>query len=90
MGGVWRAFNQVRVLDANRFWEIGMPVLDVQAIRTQPAGLATKHPRNSLWVFLRRVEFARSLNQKKVNELVVARDYEEIDWLTLSHLMGGS
>ena len=48
-----RAFNQVRVLDANRFWEIGMVGLDVKAIRTQPAELATKHLRNRLHVRLR-------------------------------------
>ena len=85
-----RAFNQVRVLDANRFWEIGMVGLDVKAIRTQPAELATKHLRNSLWIFLRLVELARSLDQKKVDELVSARDYEELDWLILSHLMGNA
>ena len=41
-----RAFNQVRVLDENRFYEIGMVGLDVKAMRTQPAELATKHLRN--------------------------------------------
>ena len=85
-----RAFNQVRVLDANRFWEIGMVGLDVKAIRTQPAELATKHLRNSLWIFLRLVELARSLDQNEVDELISARDYEELDWLILSHLMGNA
>ena len=85
-----RAFNQVRVLDANRFWEIGMVGLDVKAIRTQPAELATKHLRNSLWVFLRLVELTRSLDQNEVDELISARDYEELDWLILSHLMGNA
>jgi len=84
-----RAFNQVRVLDVNRFWEVGMVGLDVKAIRTQPAELATKHLRNSMWVFLRLVELVRSLDQAQVDELIVARDYEELDWLVLSRLMGG-
>lgn len=83
-----RAFNQVRVLDANRFWEVGIVGLDVKAIRTQPFELATKHLRNSLAVFLRLVELARSLDQKRVAGLVAARDYEELDWLILTHLMG--
>lgn len=82
-----RAFNQVRVLDENRFWESGMVGLDVKAMRTQPAELATKHLRNSLHVFLRLVELARSLDNQKINELIAARDYEELDWLILNHLM---
>ena len=85
-----RAFNQVRVLDENLFWEVGIVGLDVKAIRTQPAELATKHLRNSLLMFLRLVEVARSLDKKAVEELIAARDYEELDWLILSHLMGQS
>ena len=83
-----RAFNEVRVLDENRFWEIGIVGLDVKAIRTQPAELATKHLRNSLHVFLQLVELSRSLDRQSVNALIAVRDYEELDWLILSHLMG--
>jgi len=82
------AFNQVRVLDENRYWEVGMVGLDVKAIRTQPAEIATKHLRNSMQIFLRLVRLARSLDRQAVNELIEARDYEELDWLILSHLMG--
>jgi len=39
-------------------------------------------------MFLRLVELARALDRQKVNALVAARDYEELDWLILSHLMG--
>lgn len=84
-----RAFNQVRVLDQNRYWEVGMVGLDVKAIRTQPAELATKHLRNSLATFLRLVELVRSLDQDAINQLITARDYEELDWLILNSLMGG-
>ncbi len=83
-----RAFNQVRVLDENQFWEVGMVGLDVKAIRTQPAELATKHLRNSLHMFLRLVELSRSLDRKAVQALIAARDYEELDWLIINHLMG--
>lgn len=83
-----RAFNEVRVLDENRFWEVGIVGLDVKAIRTQPAELATKHLRNSLLMFLRLVELSRSLDRQSVEALIAARDYEELDWLILSHLMG--
>lgn len=83
-----RAFNQVRVLDENAYWQRGMVGLDVKAMRTQPAELATKHLRNSLHVFTRLVGLVRSLNRQRVQELIAARDYEELDWLILDHLMG--
>jgi xylose isomerase len=83
-----RAFNQVRVLDENRYWEAGMVGLDVKAVRTQPAQLATKHLRNSLHMFLRLVELARALDRQAMDALIAARDYEELDWLILSHLVG--
>jgi xylose isomerase len=83
-----RAFNQVRVLDENRYWEIGMVGLDVKAMRTQPAELATKHLRNSLDTFLRLVQIVRGLDREKMDELIAARDYEELDWLIVSSLLG--
>jgi len=83
-----RAFNQVRVLDDNRYWEVGIVGLDVKAVRTQPNELSTKHLRNSLHMFLRLVELVRSLDRQAVNALVATQDYEELDWLILSHLMG--
>jgi hypothetical protein len=61
-----RAFNQVRILDTYQYWKIGMIGLDVKAIRTQPAAIATKHLRNSLHTFLRLVEVARSLDQQAI------------------------
>ena len=83
-----RAFHQVRVLDENRFWEVGTIGMDVKAIRTQPADIAVKHLQNSIQLFLRMVELSRSLDRKAVDDLIAARDYEELDWLILNHLMG--
>jgi hypothetical protein len=83
-----RAFNQVRVLDENRFWEVGVVGMDVKAIRTQPLEFATKHLRNSLDLFLKLVALSRSLDRDQVDALIKARDYEELDWLILTHLMG--
>ncbi len=82
-----RAFNQVRVLDENRFFEIGMIGLDVKAIRTQPETLATKHLRNSRDIFLRLIQVVRTLDRTRIEELIAARDYEELDWLILNCLM---
>ena len=83
-----RAFNEVRVLDGNRFYEKGMVGMDVKAIRTQLGEVATKHLRNSLQIFLRLVEIVRSMDQTKYNELISARDYEELDWFILNNLIG--
>lgn len=82
-----RAFNQVRVLDEHRYYTVGMVGLDVKAMRTQPVPIATKHLRNSLAMFLKLVSLVRSLDRSKWNELVAARDYEELDWLILDHLV---
>lgn len=83
-----RAFNQVRVLDDNKFFKSGMIGLDVKALRTQPAEVATKHLRNSLRTFLRLVEVVRSLDRQKIEILISTRDYEELDWLIFTSLVG--
>lgn len=83
-----RAFNQVRVLDENRYFEKGTVGLDVKAMRTQPAEIADKHLGNSLQIFLGLVKVVRSLDRKRIQELIAARDYEELDWLILRSLMG--
>lgn len=82
-----RAFNQVRVLDDNRFYEKGVVGMDVKALRTQPFEIATKHLRNSLQLFLRLVEVVRSLDRNRINELIARRDYEELDWLIITSLI---
>ena len=84
-----RAFNQVRILDDNHYWQTGMVGLDVKAMRTQPAEIATKHLRNSLHLFLRLVELARTLDRQEMDALIAARDYEELDWFILNHLLKG-
>jgi len=83
-----RAFNQVRVLDSHQFYKKGIVGMDVKAMRTQPFELATKHLRNSMQVFLRLVEVVRGLDPKEIEALIASRDYEELDWLILSRLMG--
>jgi xylose isomerase len=84
-----RAFNQVRILDKYDFGKRGEFVgLDVKAMRTQKKGDATKHLSNSREIFLRLLEVVRSLDVAKVEELIGARDYEELDLMIVSALMG--
>jgi len=70
-----RAFNQVRLLDRYDYGKSG-----------QFVGL--EHLANSRMIFLRLVELVRSLDQDKVEKLIVERDYEELDMLIINHLMG--
>lgn len=82
-----RAFNQVRALDAGQYASLGMVGMDVKALRTQPEELATKHLTNSLMTFLRLLELSRSLDQRHADMLIAQRNYEELDWLILDHLL---
>ena len=84
-----RAFNQVRVLDKYDYGRGGEFVgLDVKAMRTQRLEVSTKHLVNSRAIFLRLLELARSLDQKRVDKLISQRDYEELDMLIINHLLG--
>ncbi len=84
-----RAFNQVRVLDLADYGTNGEWIgLDVKAMRTQKADVATKHLSNSREVFLKLVEVNQSLDQTQVDALIAARDYEELDLLIMNALLG--
>ena len=84
-----RAFNQVRILDQYDFGKNGEFVgLDVKAMRTQKSDVATKHLSNSRQIFLNLLELVRSLDKKKVDQLITQRDYEELEMLIINHLMG--
>jgi xylose isomerase len=61
--------------------------LDVKAMRTQPAELATRHLSHSREMFLRLVALSRSLDRTAAAELVTARDYEALEWLVVGHLL---
>jgi xylose isomerase len=82
-----RAFDQVLVLDDNRFYERGMIGLDVKALRTQKAEVAEKHLYNSLHTFLWLVERVRSLDRVTMQQCIDNRDYEELDRVILACLM---
>lgn len=84
-----RAFNQVRILDKYDFGKRGEFVgLDVKAMRTQKQDGATKHLSNSRTIFLRLLDVVRSIDAAKVEALIQERDYEELDLLIVSALMG--
>ena len=84
-----RALNQVRILDRYDFGRKGEFVgLDVKAMRTQKAGVATKHLSNSKSTFLRLLEVSRSLSEEKMQSMIKDRDYEELDLYIMNSLLG--
>jgi xylose isomerase len=84
-----RAFNQVRILDRYDYGRGGEFVgLDVKAVRTQKQEVATKHLANSRTIFLNLLELVRSLDKKRIEELIAQRDYEELEMLIVNHLIG--
>ena len=83
------AYNQVRVLELAGYTKTGRFVgLDVKAMRTQKADVATKHLANSRRIFLALVEKVRTFDRKLEKQLTDARDYEGLEMAILSHLMG--
>jgi len=84
-----RAFNQVRVLEEYGYGNNGEWVgLDVKTMRTQKQRVNTKHLSNSRQTFLYLLEKVRTLDRKLEEQLIKARDYEELDRYMLCHLLG--
>lgn len=83
------AFNQVRVLDEHGYGQNGEFVgLDVKAMRTQVRELSTKHLSNSIKMFQYLLDKVRSLDSDVEQQLIDARDYEELDLYINRHIMG--
>jgi xylose isomerase len=83
------AWNQVRVLEKGGYAKSGRYVgLDVKALRTQKADVATKHLSNSRRIFLHLVEKVRTFDAKLEQQYVAERDYEGLEMAVLDHLMG--
>ncbi len=84
-----RALNQVRILDKHNYGRKGEFVgLDVKAMRTQKAAVATKHLSNSRTIFLKLLKLSRSLSDRKMDAMIKARDYEELDLYIMNALLG--
>ncbi len=84
-----RAFNQVRILDQHGYGRRGEFVgLDVKAMRTQKAGVATRHLANSREVFLALLQISRGLSDAKLKTVIAQRDYEALEIYILRKLMG--
>ena len=84
-----RAFNTVWVLERGNYAAGGGCIgLDVKAMRTTKQADQTKHLANSKEMFLRLLDVARTVDEKKVEEYRTARDYEGLEMYILEKLMG--
>ncbi len=84
-----RAFNQVRILDQHNYGKNGEWVgLDVKAMRSQKFEQSTLHLSNSRTIFLRLLEISRSVNEKKMADLIEERNYEALEMYIIQRLIG--
>lgn len=83
-----RAFNQVRILDRHDYGRKGEWVgLDVKAMRSQKAPVATRHLANSRKIFQKLLKISRSLDQKKIDAMISKRDYEALEMYIVTKLL---
>ncbi len=86
-----RAFDQVWTLEKNGYGQNGECVgLDVKAMRTTVVEESMFHLSHSRTMFLRLLEIVRGVDEKKVEELRQARQYEQLEMLILNALTGRS
>ncbi len=84
-----RAFMQVWVLDRSGYGNQGEFVgLDVKAMRTQPAELATQHLSNSREIFLALLDVVRGLDTEHIDALIAERNYEQLEIEIIRARMG--
>lgn len=83
-------WNMVRVLELGGFKDHGYFIgLDVKAMRTQKAEVATKHLANSKRLFEMLVEKWRSFDKNIEKQCAADRDYEALEMSVMEHLMKG-
>ena len=82
------AFNQVKVLVENKFWEKGYVGLDVKAMRTTSDEDGYEHLKNSLAIFRALEDKVAKYDYEYANKLIEARKFEQLEMYTMNLLMG--
>ena len=83
------AFNQVRALERNGYGKNGEYVcFDVHPFRTTKVEHWVAHLDNSRRTFLKLVGKARSYDEKRAQQLISDRNYQDLDQMVIEHLMG--
>ena len=83
-----QAFNQIKVLCENRYWEKGYVGLDVKAMRTTSDEDSHEHLKNSLEIFKALEEKVARYDYDYANKLIAERKFEQLEMYTLNLIMG--
>ncbi|MBQ3802215.1 MAG: TIM barrel protein [Oscillospiraceae bacterium] len=83
-----QAFNQIKVLCENRYWEKGYVGLDVKAMRTTSDEDSYEHLKNSLEIFKALEEKFARYDYDYANKLIAERKFEQLEMYTLNLIMG--
>ena len=84
-----QAFNQVMVLKNHGYGNNGEYIgLDVKTMRTQKVEVSYRHIENSMAVFKLLEKKVETYDTAKCDKLIEARDYEALEYYTISHLLG--
>ncbi len=83
------AFNQVRVLERNKYGSKGECVaFDVHSFRATKMEHAVDHLVNSRTTFLKLVEKVRTFDEATAQKLITQRNYQALDQMVIDHLLG--
>ena len=83
------AFNQVRALERNGYGQNGEYVcFDVHPFRTTRVEHWLAHLDNSRRTFLKLVAKARAFDERKAQQLIAERNYQDLDQMVIEHLLG--
>ncbi len=83
------AFNQVRALERNGYGQNGEYVcFDVHPFRTTRVEHWLAHLDNSRRTFLKLVAKARAFDERKAQQLIAERNYQQLDQMVIEHLLG--
>jgi xylose isomerase len=83
------AFNQVRALERNGYGQHGEYVcFDVHPFRTTKVEHWLAHLDNSRRTFMKLVAKARAFDERKAQQLIAERNYQDLDQMVIEHLLG--
>src|SRR5437660_3463046 len=83
------AFNQVRALERNSYGQDGEYVcFDVHPFRTTRVEHWVAHLDNRRRTFLKLVAKARAFDERKAQQLIAERNYQDLDQMVIEHLLG--
>lgn len=83
-----QAFNQIKILVENKYWEKGYVGLDVKAMRTTSNEDSYEHLKNSLAIFKALEEKVDQWDYEYTNKLIAERKFEQLEMYTINLILG--